>query len=551
MKLEKIVIGDKKVIPITIPSGIVMTDPKVAERLMKMIPEIGIWTTKSIGSELRAGNREPILYQYNPRSWVNAVGLTNPGCEKFNDELTNVEIPKDRFVLGSIFGGNVDEFIYVAETLIGQVDGLELNLSCPHVKGHGMQLGQDSKIVYDIVREVVNITNKPVIAKLTPNTKKHSVGKIADAAIDGGAYGICAINTVGPGKYTDNGFPVLSNGFGGLSGDGILPLGLKAVEEIRSAIGDEPLVIGMGGIKTADDAKRYFDCGANVVGIGSSALPGMNEERMKDFFFNFVRDIEEGTNNSRKLIVPVSTEKQYVKVAKIVNDGCQFKVYQINTSIKADPGQFVMAGIDDVGEKPFSVMDDNPLTLGVLEIGEFTKQFNAMDVGNEFYFKGPYGVGLSKPFNDVVLVGGGCGIAGLYLIGKRFKEQGLKVISLLGAKDLDHLVYLHEFTKLGETYVATEDGSWGQKGMVGDLFSASNIKINEGSTFYNCGPKAMIEAVLPLEFERTRADFIFSSLEYMTRCGVGVCGSCAGEGKLSSDYGKRTCVEGPFMRFKE
>mgnify|MGYP001588348974 CR=1 FL=1 len=83
MKLQKIKIGDKVVMPFTIPSGIVMTDPRCAARILQMNPIIGIWTTKSIGPEPRRGNREPIFAKYAPGSYVNAVGLANPGCEKF------------------------------------------------------------------------------------------------------------------------------------------------------------------------------------------------------------------------------------------------------------------------------------------------------------------------------------------------------------------------------------------------------------------------------------------------------------------------------------
>jgi dihydroorotate dehydrogenase len=143
MRIEKIRLGNKKVMPFTIPSGIVMTSVTTGARLLREIPEIGIWTTKSIGPEAKDGNREPILYQYAPGCWGNAVGLTNPGAVGFSKELEQArnrgEIPEDKFVLGSIFGKDVNEFVYVTETLEDVVDGFELNLSCPHCDRVGME----------------------------------------------------------------------------------------------------------------------------------------------------------------------------------------------------------------------------------------------------------------------------------------------------------------------------------------------------------------------------------------------------------------------------
>ena len=182
-------------------------------------------------------------------------------------------------------------------------------------------------------------------------------------------------------------------------------------------------------------------------------------------------------------------------------------------------------------------MDDDPLTLGILERGEFTKQFNQLQEGDSFYVRGPYGQGVDVPKDsDVVLVGGGCGIAGLYLLAKKFSEKS-KVTTLLAAKDENHIPYRQEFERYGRVEIATEDGSLGRRGIVTDLMT--NLK--QGGYFFNCGPKAMVNAVLPLELEVSSPERVYSSVDYMTRCGVGICGSCADE------KGRRTCVEGPFV----
>jgi dihydroorotate dehydrogenase (NAD+) catalytic subunit len=229
-----------------------------------------------------------------------------------------------------------------------------------------------------------------------------------------------------------------------------------------------------------------------------------------------------------------------VKIEEILNSDCDFKIFRTDESMsRSTPGQFVFAWLPGVGEKPFSIMDDEPLTLGILERGEFTGKFNRLQEGDSFYIRGPYGQGVDiLKSSDVALVGGGCGIAGLYLLAKRL-SKGSNVKTFLAAKDKDHIPYVKEFEKYGEVEIATEDGSLGRKGRVTDLLRDSNSR--EGSYFFNCGPKAMIDAVLPLELKVSNPNIIYSSLDYMTRCGVGICGSC------SDKKGRRTCVEGPFI----
>jgi len=538
MRLQKILFGDKKVMPFTIPSGIVTTEVSCLERIAREIPELGILTTKSIGPEQRAGNREPILAQYIPQGFVNAVGLTNPGAEEFAKKLSVANFPQDKFLLASIFGKNSEEFVYVARTLEEFVDGFELNLSCPHAKGYGMQLGQDKDVVEEITHEVVKAVKKPAFVKLTPNAG--NIGEIAKTAVSAGAYGIVAINTVGPGYYSIDGNAVLTNKIGGLSGIGITPIGLKCVRDIRQAVGKDIPIIGMGGIRNAADVEAYAEVGATFFGIGST-LAGMTEDELIEYFPTLVSDIENKTNNAESLLKKVDMQYRKVRIEKKIDSACDFKIIQTDEVINAKPGQFVFAWIPKLGEKPFSVMDDNPLTLGILEKGEFTRKLNSLQKGDSFYIRGPYGQGVSVPQkSNIVLVGGGCGTAGLYLPAKRFSRES-NVLTLLAAKDKEHIAYLDEFRKYGRVEVATEDGSLGRKGLVTDLMADLREVLREGSYFFNCGPKAMVNAVLPLELKVSAPERVYSSVDYMTRCGVGICGSCADE------RGKRTCIEGPFI----
>ncbi|MCP3907488.1 MAG: dihydroorotate dehydrogenase, partial [Oceanicoccus sp.] len=260
--------------PFTIPSGIVTCSAPIIQAFFDQIPEVGVLTTKSIGPTPRAGYREPILSQYSPGNFVNAVGLTNPGAERSAELMAELNIPEDRFLLVSIFGGSVEEYVEVARIMAPHADGLELNLSCPHAKGYGMAMGQDPDLVREITAAVKAAVDVPVVPKLTPNVP--NIAEIAKAAEQGGADAICAINTLGPGSHYSHGAPVLSNGLGGMSGKGVLPIALKCASEIAEAVSIP--VIGCGGISSADNVRSFKGAGASIFGIGS-ALVGMTTQQ--------------------------------------------------------------------------------------------------------------------------------------------------------------------------------------------------------------------------------------------------------------------------------
>ena len=155
--------------PLTIPSGIVTTATSIIQYVFDHMPEVGVVTTKSIGLEGRAGYREPVLSQYAPGCFVNAVGLTNPGAERSRELLGSLQVPADRFLLTSIFGGSVEEFVAVAEILAPVSDGLELNLSCPHglpERKMGAAMGQDAALTTEVCGWVSEVATVPVWAKM-------------------------------------------------------------------------------------------------------------------------------------------------------------------------------------------------------------------------------------------------------------------------------------------------------------------------------------------------------------------------------------------------
>ena len=185
----------------------------------------GAAVTKSIGSEPKRGHNNPTFSEVEC-GYINAMGLPNPGIELFQDEIEIAS--KEGPVIGSIFGGSVEEFAELASKMedYGTV-ALELNLSCPHAAGYGAEVGSDPKMVKAIVSTVKSSVDIPVWAKLTPNTK--SIADLGRAAEEGGADAVVAINTlkamiISPEMRR----PVLSNKFGGLSGPAIKPVGVRA-----------------------------------------------------------------------------------------------------------------------------------------------------------------------------------------------------------------------------------------------------------------------------------------------------------------------------------
>lgn len=223
--------------------------------------------TKSIGSQPRAGYPNPTVETYEKWGMLNAMGLPNPGIEEYPQEIA-VARSSGAEIIGSIFGADAEEFSDLAVRMAATgVLALELNLSCPHAKGLGSEIGQDPDQVREVVRAVKRAVKIPVIAKITPN--HYDVASLAQAAESAGADAISAINTVRA-MAIDVRLrrPVLANGLGGLSGPAIKPIGLACVWQIYERVNIP--IIGIGGIEHADDVIEYMLAGARAVELGTA-----------------------------------------------------------------------------------------------------------------------------------------------------------------------------------------------------------------------------------------------------------------------------------------
>lgn len=520
--------------PFTIPSGIVTTEVSTLEKIANEVPEVGILTPKSTGPEPRTGNREPILAQYAPLSFINAVGLTNPGPEEVERRISKIDIPDNKFLLFSIFGSNEKEFRRVAEILFRYADGYELNISCPHGGKYGQVIGQNNELVEEITRSIVSL-GKYVFVKISPNL---DVRETVKHAVKGGASGIAGPNTRGPELYLFDSYPVLSNKVGGISGKEILELGLNCVKEVRS-VTDLP-IIACGGISTAEDVRKYKKAGADFFGIGS-ALGGMNTGEIKEYFHELLIDLENGTNNAATFLkdrLIMEYRKYTVDENKQLAE--DLFLLRLNDRIAVDPGQFIFAWLPEKGEKPFSVLDDEPLTLLIQKRGCFTNELSQLEKGHTVYVRGPYGNSPEIGENSL-LVGGGTGIAALYLFAKR--NRGTSAV--IGAKDKNHLPYRKGFESLcEELYLTTENGDIGHNGLVTDVLDRI-IENRSPAYCINCGPEPMVKTAVQKERRYMDLENIYSSIEFLTKCGIGLCGSCA------TPKGYRSCVDGTFLKVNQ
>jgi dihydroorotate dehydrogenase (NAD+) catalytic subunit len=223
--------------------------------------------TKSIGAEPRTGYPNPTVEVYESWGMLNAMGLPNPGIDEYPREIA-VAQSAGATVIGSIFAGTAEEFARLATRMEATgVAALELNLSCPHAEGFGTEVGSTPEDVERILRAVTAVVHRPVIAKITPNTSDPAA--LAFAAERAGAAAISTINTLRALAIdTELRRPVLAHGFGGLSGAAVKPVGLACVWQIFEKV--RIPVIGIGGIRSAEDALQFVMAGARAVQVGTA-----------------------------------------------------------------------------------------------------------------------------------------------------------------------------------------------------------------------------------------------------------------------------------------
>ncbi|MGQ9507378.1 MAG: dihydroorotate dehydrogenase [Candidatus Bathycorpusculaceae bacterium] len=226
----------------------------------------GAIITKSVGLKPRSGYANPTITQANC-GLINAMGLPNPGIEEFANEISEAKNVLDIPLIVSVYGFTAEEYAIVAKKAVAAgADAVELNVSCPHVRETGSEIGQKPEILKEVVRKVKSVAPKPVFVKLSPNVT--NIAEIAEAAVNAGADAITAINTVKAMAIdVETAKPILSNKVGGLSGPAIKPIALRCIYEIYERV--KAPIIGCGGITNWRDVVEFLLAGASTVQIGT------------------------------------------------------------------------------------------------------------------------------------------------------------------------------------------------------------------------------------------------------------------------------------------
>ncbi len=239
----------------------------------------------------------------------------------------------------------------------------------------------------------------------------------------------------------------------------------------------------------------------------------------------------------------MNTLPQPFTITKIVDENAVTRTFILDGALAAEPGQFVMAWLPGVDEKPFSLAAANPVSLTIAAVGPFSRAIHTLRTGDALWLRGPLGRGFRLPekmTGELVLVGGGYGVAPLRFLAETARARGFPVRAIVGARTSADLLALDALAALGATVIpATEDGSVGRRGLVTHAL-ADALADGLPALVCACGPTGMLAAVgklcdaagVPVQL----------SWEAHMRCGIGLCGSCErGDGWL-------TCLDGPVER---
>lgn len=230
------------------------------------LSKLGGIITKGTSLKPKSGNKPPRVCE-TTGGMLNSIGLQNPGVEYFAQNDLPFLRSFDTKIIVNACGSTVDEYVELCRILDSlDIDGVELNLSCPNVKAGCMAFGNTYEGVKDITSKVRKVLNKPLIIKLTPNVT--NIAEIAKAAEDAGADGVSLINTLLAMKIDINKRkPVLANNTGGLSGPAIKPVAVRMVYQVAQAVNIP--ILGMGGIVNGNDAIEFILAGASAISLGA------------------------------------------------------------------------------------------------------------------------------------------------------------------------------------------------------------------------------------------------------------------------------------------
>ena len=233
---------------------------------------------------------------------------------------------------------------------------------------------------------------------------------------------------------------------------------------------------------------------------------------------------------------------QVVPLLEIVRETPSTTTYRFRSDIGGKPGQFLMVWIPRYDELPMALSYLGGVKgITVRDYGDATHALAAFSAGDRIGIRGPYGKAFRLEGETILAVGGGSGMASMIAAIEAFAQQGAKVVTAVGAKTADELLFVERANACGEVHIATDDGSRGSQGFVPPLAD----KLLERLSFdqvLTCGPEKMMKAVVDLATKRDVP--VQASLERYMKCGIGICDACALDDKL-------VCADGPVFTGEE
>jgi dihydroorotate dehydrogenase electron transfer subunit len=214
-------------------------------------------------------------------------------------------------------------------------------------------------------------------------------------------------------------------------------------------------------------------------------------------------------------------------IKSIAQETPSIKTYYLDYSMKALPGQFAMAWLPGIDEKPFTLTAiGEECAITVQEKGKFTKALFALKEGDKLGIRGPYGNGFDfQNVKKACIIAGGCGAAPILLLAEKLKAKNIETAIVLGARTGKECLFKERLEKTtSKLYITTDDGSLGEKGYTTAVLERLLKKENFDAVFC-CGPEVMMVKVFEI-CEKFKAECQLNLEGYM-RCGFGTCGACA------------------------
>lgn len=240
---------------------------------------------------------------------------------------------------------------------------------------------------------------------------------------------------------------------------------------------------------------------------------------------------------------------EIISNTKIAQDVYEMKLKGQGAGKITAPGQFVNIKVSTLESQPYlrrpmSVCeyDDENLTIIYKVVGKGTNILKSKQPGEKLDML--LGLGNGFPLPDIqkaVLIGGGVGVPPMYELGKQLVQKGVEVTTILGFNSSIDVFYEDKFKALGDCYVATMDGSYGEKGNVVDVLKKYQLTYDK---YFSCGPEKMLDALVKFDDQNG-----YLSFEARMGCGFGACMGCSC--KVKTKPYKRICVEGPVLKASE